>query len=460
MVRIWGAQQYADTLLVDQQGNIFLPEAGPMHVAGIKHGSLQSSIKQFLSSTFTTNVNVYANLLSAQPVAFYVTGFVTRPGRYAGGPNDTVLYYLDRAGGIIPDRGSYRDITIQRNGKVLARVDLYSFILNGEIKGGRLRDGDVIVVGPKGDSVIADGLIPQHASYESRGKTFTGSDLIRLAAPLPAVSHVGVSGSRNATPFHIYMNLTEFAHFSLAANDWVEFLADRPGDTIMVAVSGSILGPTRFPIKRNTSLRSLLAHVQTDPGLSNLEGIYLKRRSVAEQQKKALSDALFRLENSVLTATSATQETSAIRVQEAELVQNFVKRASQLEPDGVVVVTRNGVSADILLEDGDEIVIPQRSDVIQIAGEVMIPKAIVYEKGAGTARYVYAAGGFTERANQKDILVVHPNGEIALANNTDILPGDLLLVMPEYDSKSFSVFKDIINVLYQIAIATKVVIAP
>ena len=141
-------------------------------------------------------------------------------------------------------------------------------------------------------------------------------------------------------------------------------------------------------------------------------------------------------------------------------MQNFVKRASQLEPDGVVVVTRNGVSADILLEDGDEIVIPQRSDVIQIAGEVMIPKAIVYEKGAGTARYVYAAGGFTERANQKDILVVHPNGEIALANNTDILPGDLLLVMPEYDSKSFSVFKDIINVLYQIAIATKVVIAP
>lgn len=458
-VNIWGAHAYNDTLMVDQQGNIFLPEVGPVQVAGMRHGQLQGAVRQYLASTFKTNVEIYVNLLTAQPIAVYVTGFVARPGRYAGGMNDSVLYYLDRAGGIIPDRGTYRDIKVQRNGRTIARVDLYAFILNGVLPATTLREGDVIVVGQKGRSIIADGLIPQHASYESKGKDFTGSDLISYASPLPAASHVSITGTRNAVPFHVYLTLQDFVRFGLKANDKVEFLADRPGDSIMVSVSGSILGPTRYPVKRNTTLREVLAYVPIDPKLSNISAIYLKRRSVVEQQRKAIADALRRLESSVLTATSANQESAAIRVQEAQLVQDFVKRASTLEPDGVVVVTRKGATADIVLEDGDEIVIPQRSDIVQISGEVMIPKAVVYAKGQKAKKYILDAGGFTDRADSGNILVVHPNGEIAQASETQILPGDMLLVMPRYDSKGFSIFKDIMQVLYQIAVATKVIVS-
>jgi protein involved in polysaccharide export with SLBB domain len=459
LVHIWGAQSYSDTLMVDQQGNILLPEVGPIRVAGMRHGSLQTNVRNYLASMFQRNLEVYVNLLTAQPVAVYVTGFVARPGRYAGGTNDTALYYLDRAGGIIPDRGTYRDIAIQRNGKTVARVDLYSFILHGALTGGMLRDSDVIVVGPKGDSVLADGLIPQCASYESKGR-LTGADLVQYAAPLPAVSHVSVTGTRKANPFHVYLSLKDFASFSLADDDKVEFLADRPGETIMVGVSGSILGPTRYPVKRNTTLRSLLGYVQIDPALSDLSGVYVKRKSVVEQQRRAIADALRRLENSVLTATSATQESSAIRVQEAQLIQNFATRVNALEPDGVVVVTRSGVTSDIMLEDGDEIVIPQRSDIVQVAGEVMIPKAIVHSGDMSVKQYVENAGGFTDRADDDAILVVHPNGEVLLADNTNIRPGDLLLVMPRYDSKNFTIFKDIVQMVYQVAIATKVVLSP
>ncbi len=457
-VNIWGAHAYNDTLMVDQQGNIFLPEVGPVPVAGMRHGSLQSQVRQYLASTFKTNVEIYANLLTAQPVAVYVTGFVTRPGRYAGGMTDSVLYYLDRAGGIIPDRGTYRDIKVQRNGKTVASVDLYAFILKGAISSAQLRDGDVILVGPRGNCVLADGLIPQHASYESRGQNFSGADLTAYASPLPATSHVSIVGTRSAVPFHVYMSLQEFSKFPLSADDRVEFLADKPGESIMVSVSGSILGATRYPVKRNTSLHDVLAHVPIDPKLSNLSGIYIKRRSVVEQQRKAIADSLRRLETSVLTATSANQESAAIRVQEAQLVQNFASRVSTLQPDGVVVVTQNGATSNILLEDGDEIVIPQRSNIVQISGEVMVPKAVVYNKDYAVKRYVQDAGGFTDRADDDNILVVHPNGQIGQASDTDIQAGDMLLVMPRYDSKGFSIFKDIIQVLYQIAIATRAVV--
>ncbi len=459
LVHIWGAHNYSDTLMVDQQGNIFLPEVGPVHVGGMKNAALPGTMRQYLSATFKSNVEIYANLLSSQPAAVYVTGFVTRPGRYAGGVNDSVLYYLDRAGGVIPERGSYRDISIRRGGKTVARADLYTFILDGDLPGRKLKDGDVIVVGPKGDSVIADGLIPQHAAYESKGGPFTGKELMRFATPLPAASHVSVTGTRGAEPFHIYATLGEFAPFILSAGDRVEFLADKPGDNILVAVSGSTTGQTRYPVKRNTTLRSLLAHVPVDPAISNLSGIYIKRKSVAVQQRKAIMDSLYRMENALLTASSATQEGAAIRVQEAQLLQNFAARVSELEPNGVVVVTRNGHTADLLLEDGDEIVIPQRTDVVQINGEVVMPKAIVYTGQRGVKDYIREAGGFTDRADTGNILVLQPNGEVASAENTAIAPGDMLLVMPQYDSKKFTIFKDIVQMIYQVAIATGVFLA-
>lgn len=459
LVQIWGAQTYSDVLMVDQQGNVFLPDIGPVRVAGMRNADLLTNMRKFLASSYKNNVDVYVNLLTTQPVAVYVTGFVTRPGRYAGGMNDSVLYYLDRAGGIIPERGSYREIQIQRNNRNVASVDLYNFILQGNISGGPLRDGDVIVVGPKGGSVFAGGLIPQQASFEGKGSVFTGSDLLLLAAPLPAASHVSVTGTRGAVPFHVYLPLQDFTKFHLAAQDKVDFLADKPGDTIMVSISGSTLGATRYPVNRNTTLRTLLAYVPVHDTLANLPGIYVKRKSVVEQQRKAITDSLRRLESSVLTSSSPTAEIASTRVQEAQLVKSFAERVGLLEPDGIVVVTRGGNTSDIILEEGDEVIIPQRSDVVQISGEVVIPKAIVYEKGMSLEAYVNNAGGFTDRADKNTILVVHPNGEIAQAKSTPIRNGDLLLVLPSYDGKNFQIFKDIIQVLYQVAIATKVVVS-
>ena len=72
---------------------------------------VQSKIKQ----TYTNNVEVYVNLLTATPVSVYLSGAIIRPGQYAGMASDSILYFLKRAGGIDSDRGSYRSIQIIRN---------------------------------------------------------------------------------------------------------------------------------------------------------------------------------------------------------------------------------------------------------------------------------------------------------------------------------------------------------
>ena len=457
MVRVWGAKTYDDVLAVDQQGNIFLPEVGPVRVAGLKQSALLGAVRSRLASVFTDNVNIYVNLQSSQPVAVYVTGFVNQPGRYAGSPMDSVMSYLDRAGGITPNRGTFRNIKVKRGKKVMASLDLYDFALNGNMPDIRLKDGDVILVGERGTSVAAYGMLRQEARYEFKG-TATGAQLMAYGNPLSSATHVSVSGIRGGRPFNEYKTMQEFSAMHLADGDSVEFVADSRGRTIMASVSGAIRGASRFPVKNSTTLRALLAYVEVDPALADVSAVYVRRQSVARQQKTILEDSLHRLERSTLTATSATAEEAQIRVREAELVQDFIRRAASLTPDGVVVVSRGGQVRDLLLEDGDEIVIPQKSDVVQVSGEVLLPKAVTFDAAMKAEDYVKSAGGFTDRADEDNVLVARMNGEVGPIAELGVRAGDRILVMPRVDTKNLELAKGITQILYQIAVATKVAV--
>ena len=127
-VRIWGATQFNERLPVDHQGNIFIPGVGPILVGGVSNRNLNQRVTNAVAGVYTDNVKVYTSLDGSQPVAVFVTGYVQGPGRFSGIPSNSVLYFIDRAGGIDPDRGSYRSITIQRDNGTIANIDLYKFL--------------------------------------------------------------------------------------------------------------------------------------------------------------------------------------------------------------------------------------------------------------------------------------------------------------------------------------------
>ena len=105
------------------------------------------------------------------------------------------MSYLDRAGGILPEQGSYRNIKILRGKQVIGKVDLYGYMLRGDLSSVRLQDGDTILVEPFGVSVAAYGLLRQPARYEFRGEA-NGKELLTYALPMNGVSHVSVGGMR------------------------------------------------------------------------------------------------------------------------------------------------------------------------------------------------------------------------------------------------------------------------
>ena len=126
---------------------------------GVRNADLNAQVETQVKRTFRASVGVYATLEAAQPVKVYVTGFVRAPGLYGGLSSDSVLYYLDRAGGIDPDRGSYLQVDVLRGGKPRARVDLYRFLLDGQIEPLQLQDGDTIVVAPRKHTVQVGGEV-------------------------------------------------------------------------------------------------------------------------------------------------------------------------------------------------------------------------------------------------------------------------------------------------------------
>ena len=457
-LRIWGALELDRVLPVDAQGNIFIPTIGPIRVQGVTHEQLDSRVRAAVRAVYPKNVYVYTNLQGVQPVAVFVTGFVSNPGRYAGTPNDAILYFLDQAGGIDNALGSYRDIRVERSGKVIAHVDLYQFLLNGRLERPQFRDGDTIIVGRRGPVVIADGDVERSYRFELTVTSMTGENLLNYAQLRPGVSHVLVRGERMSGPVSAYYPLADLTALPLRDGDELHFSADQRSDIIVVQLEGSYYGPSRYAMPRNARLMELLDGIAVPADMTDVESVSIRRVSVAERQRQALMESLRRLETTFLSAPSSTVEEAQIRVQEAEMIRSFVQRAAQVEPSGRMVVAHNGQISDVRLQDGDIITIPQRSDSLLISGEVLVPQSVVYVARLDARDYIEGAGGFTQHADNERVLIVRQNGEVRNADDVTLRPGDEILVLPVVPTKNLQLASTISQILYHIAVAAKVVL--
>lgn len=455
-LRVWGAVEIDSVLTVDAQGNVFIPGIGPMAVQGQNSQQIDGTLRSAIRAVYPEEVQVYTNLQGVQPVGIYVTGYVKNPGRYAGTPSDSLLYFLDQAGGIDKDLGSYRQVRVVRDGRTVATVDLYNFLLHGEIARPQFRDGDTIVVQERGPAIAVTGDVHREYRYELIGDRLTGAKVSELARLNSGVSHVLLRGTRAQGPVAQYFTLDEFARQQVQSGDELTYSADQRGETIVVQIEGSYYGPSRYALPRDARLGELLDAIAVPKGMTAVESISIRRESVAIQQATALQDSLNRLETAYLGAQSSTNDEAQIRVREAELIQKFVERARQLQPSGRLVVAHDDRISDIRLQDGDLITIPEVSDSILISGEVIVPQAVVFKPGMSARDYIEGAGGFTQRADEDHILVVRQNGAVVSAKDVALRTGDEILVMPEVPTKNLPLATAISQILFQIAVATKV----
>ncbi|QIO10174.1 polysaccharide biosynthesis/export family protein [Acinetobacter lanii] len=455
-LRLWGAYQFTGTQTVDPQGNIFIPNIGPLKVAGISNGSLQSVVTAAVRKIYVSNVNVYAALEQAQPVKVLVTGFVNQPGNYGGVANDTVLAYLDRAGGVDPERGSYVDVQIIRNGQHIKYVNLYDFLLAGQIKPFSFKDGDVIVVAPRKHTFSVEGEVYNAYDFEFNNPTLSVAQALTVARVKPSATHVSVSRRQGTQYTSEYHTLADAQNVMLQDGDLLAVTADRFAGTIQVRIEGAHNGTHALVLPYGSKLSEVMKQLQPN-ALAEVQSLQLYRPSVAKRQKEMLNVSLDKLEEATLSVRSSTQEEANLRAKDAELVKQFIAKARQVEPKGQVVLDPKHFD-DVILEQGDILMIPERTSVIMVHGEVTFPNGVAWREGMKAEDYIGDVGGFTQKSNRSKLIVIHQNGESELVKGSHIIQqGDEILVLPKLQTKGVELTRGLTQILYQIAIAAKIV---
>lgn len=465
-VRLWGAFSFDAPLTVDPQGNIFLPHVGPVQVRGIRNADLQTRVEAAVRRTFRTNVNSYASLAAAQPVRVFVSGNVSRPGLYSGTSMDSLLHYLDQAGGIDPERGSFLDVQVKRGQQTRASFNLYEFLTHGHMPLLQLADGDVIFVPQRQHTVRVGGLAENAKRFEfhtfAHGPATTLAQVAALAKPLPQATHVRVVRNTGTIRNTEYYTIGEAASIGLMDGDEVEFTADKKPGTITVRVEGEHTSPQEYVLPYGTRLGGLLTGIQLTPD-AEAQSVQLFRKSVQQRQKEMLDTSLRSLEAALLTARSGSSDEARLRKDEADLTLQWVERARNVQPLGQVVIAQSEHRNDLLLENGDVLRIPRKDGLVLVSGEVLFPSAVAHEARLSLPDYIGRAGGYTQNADNSRVVIARRDGSFDQADATDlpgqlaVRPGDQVLVLPKVDDKQRQFWKDMTQIIYQIAVSAKIV---
>jgi protein involved in polysaccharide export with SLBB domain len=458
LVRMWGAFNFEAPQVVDAHGNIFIPNVGPVAVRGVRNADLNKEVSAQIKRVFRSNVGVYATLESAQPVKIYVTGFVRAPGLYPGLSSDSILYYLDRAGGIDPARGSYLEVEVLRGGKPIAAVNLYRFLLQGKIDAMQLQEGDTIVAQPRRHTVQVGGEVHNPYIFEFKQATVSGAELLAVARPKPSATFMSIVRKIGPDTRAEYHPLSAAQTVTIEDGDEVTLTADKYPGTILVRIEGAQLGQQALVLPFGAKLADALARIKPAPQ-ANIEAVQLYRQSIAARQKELIEISLRSLESYALTARSATSEEAALRQRESAAMMTFIERAKAVQPRGQLVLLPSAQAGQTILEDGDLIRVPNRSNTVLVSGEVVFPSALVWEPNASAKTFIARAGGYTQLADQNRLVVMHQDGSVSETPDAAVQPGDEVMVLPKITSKDFEIVRAITTILFQIAVAAKVLLS-
>lgn len=190
-IRIWGQVNFNADVRVDRSGNVYLPQVGAVHVAGLPFSALDQHLRSEIGRVFR-NFDLTVDAGQLRSIQIFVTGQARRPGSYTVSSLASLVNALFSSGGP-STQGSLRHILLKRQGKTITDFDLYDLLVNGDkSKDAQLLPGDVIFIPPAGPQVALTGSVRRSAIYELRDDNTTIQQLLADAGGASTTA----SGSR------------------------------------------------------------------------------------------------------------------------------------------------------------------------------------------------------------------------------------------------------------------------
>lgn len=260
-VRVWGQVNFRADVRVDRSGEIYLPQVGGVHVAGLPFSALDQHLRDAISRIYR-NFDLTADVGQIRSIQVYVAGAARRPGVYTVSSLSTLVDALFASGGPSPS-GSLRHIEVRRNGAVVTDFDLYALLIRGDkSKDVPLQPGDVIFIPPAGSEVAASGSVRNPAIYEIReGETLAGliADAGGAAATAAEtrVSIERVDNHRDRLTMEVAYDKTGMTT-PMADGDLVRLYSILPKYQKTVTLRGNIANPGHFAWKPGMHLSDLI----------------------------------------------------------------------------------------------------------------------------------------------------------------------------------------------------------
>jgi protein involved in polysaccharide export with SLBB domain len=314
------------------------------------------------------------------------------------------------------------------------------------------------------------------------------SDLVRAGGSLNEAAYGGTAELTRSVSENGEARRTVLQEIDLAkalAGDPQHDLALQPFDQLVVKelplwagqeyvqVMGEVRFPGRYPIQRGETLRSL---VQRAGGLTDFAfapGSVFTRVTLQERERKQLDDLTRRMQTDLAQLSLMTaQEARGDAAQALAVGQQLLQDLHNAEPVGRLVFNLDasmnaqaGASDDIVLKDGDRLLIPRVTQEVTVIGEVQSPTSHLYTKASGRDDYIDRSGGLTQRADKGRIYVVRADGSVVsnrgaawFGGSGAIQPGDTIVVPLDAERmRPLPLWTAVTTIIYNLAVAVAAV---
>ena len=371
-----------------------------------------------------------------------IKGAVFRSGMYRLGEEVTsVKTLIEAADGLLEEaftnRAVIRRVKPNRTLEVLP-VDVKG-IMEGTTADIPLQNEDVLFIPTIQEHMTArtvtiQGEVQFPGSYEYADGETIEDFVLRAGGLTDAASVVKVDVSRRIRDAKATKPDPEISeNFSFALKDGLVVDGTKsftllPYDVVQVRRSPNFVAPRNVSVegevvfsgnytlaKKNQRLTDIIKAAGGVTDQAYVKGTRLERRLTAEE-KARIEDAIEAAKLSATEKDSASME--SIKVPDRYTVGINLEKA----------LANPGSEFDVIVRDGDRLIVPEYSGTVKISGNVLLPNTVSYQKGKGWKYYVNQAGGFGARSKKSKAYIVYQNGMVSKASKGDIEPGCEIVV--------------------------------
>ena len=383
-ILVYGKTNESFTLEINRSGNVDFPRLGPVNLTGMTFADAKALLQERITEEML-GVQASISLGELRSIQIFVLGEAYKPGAYTVSALATITNALFLSGGV-SDIASLRNIQLKRGGKVIATLDLYELLLNGDTSGDqRLQASDVIYIPTVGNTASVDGEVKRPAIYELKGGT-TVKQLVAMAGGMQAKAYPNRATIQrsDADGFMTVVDLDLTAASGLAEpvdnGDLLIIDSVVERKEAVVTLSGHVYRPGEFRWKAGLRVSDLVKDVRQLRPDSDLDFALIRR----EVPPIGRVTPMFVNLGAALEAKGG----------DADIVVDA--------RDELIIFSRDGGRAEMLKGLVGELKLQARSgkiaNVVSISGTVRSPGEYPLTENMTVTQLIAAAGGLEEAA--------------------------------------------------------------